>query len=293
MQQLSQIPVSPLAFGAIGDAYGFCFEFAEAAHIHANNCLAYIQHPEFADVKPGAYSDDTQMQLALAELMVSELPWTKQNIASSFVSTFKRDPRPGYAKRFYSLLDQIADGDELLAKIVPSSDRNGAAMRSPIIGLYPDESRVVESAQIQAAVTHDTPGGVDSSVAAALISHFFVYQLGEKQELPKYLKSRLPNHDWEQRWSGSVPCHGMSTVFAALTAILNTDSLGKLLEATIEYTGDVDSVATIALACASSSSSFQRDLPNVLIDDFEKSKFGMQYLIATDCKLLEKLKITR
>ena len=213
--QLSEISVSPLAFGAIGDAYGFCFEFADPTHIQANNSLAYIQHPEFHDVQPGAYSDDTQMQLALAELMIAEKPWTKQNIASSFVRTFKRDQRAGYAKRFYSLLDQVADGHELLAKIVPNSERNGAAMRSPIIGLYPDESKVIESARIQASVTHDTPGGTDSAVAAALISHFFVYQLGDKQELPKYLKSRLPNHDWDQSWSGRVPCHGMSTIYAA------------------------------------------------------------------------------
>jgi len=289
----SQPTASPLAFGAIGDAYGFCFEFADEKHIQQNNCLVYVQHPEFSDVQPGAYSDDTQMQLAVAELMISGLAWTKRNIAASFVNTFKRDPRPGYAKRFYALLDQVVDGDELLEQIVPNSERNGAAMRSPIIGLYNDEKQVIEHARIQATVTHDTAGGTDSAIAAALISHFFVYDLGDKTELPKYLKSKLPAHNWEQRWSGPVPCHGMSTILAALTAILNTDSLSEILKSTIEFTGDVDSVATIALACASSSQNFRRDLPRGLIDDFEKTEFGLQYLVDTDCRTLESLNSAR
>ena len=63
---------SPLLFGAIGDAYGFCFEFASAEFVAANNDLNYHQHPEFSSTIPGVYSDDTEMQLALAEFMLDE-----------------------------------------------------------------------------------------------------------------------------------------------------------------------------------------------------------------------------
>ena len=122
---------SPLAFGAIGDSYGFCFEFAEPEFVARHNDLEYHQHPEFADVAPGAYSDDTQMQLAIAELLAGGEEWTPIAIANQFVRVFKRDPRPGYAKRFRELLDDIETGAELIERIRPESERNGAAMRPP------------------------------------------------------------------------------------------------------------------------------------------------------------------
>ncbi|TVR33643.1 MAG: hypothetical protein EA390_03785 [Balneolaceae bacterium] len=40
--QLKHEP-SPLAFGAIGDAYGFYFEFAEAKFVDKHNDLAFQQ----------------------------------------------------------------------------------------------------------------------------------------------------------------------------------------------------------------------------------------------------------
>lgn len=89
--------------GALGDAYGFCFEFAEPEHVAAHNDLRFHPPPD-RDFAPGSYSDDTQMQLALAELIVSGKEWSRESIADAFVSTFKRDPRPGYARRFAAFL---------------------------------------------------------------------------------------------------------------------------------------------------------------------------------------------
>ena len=45
------------------------------------------------------YSDDTQMSLAIAELVIEEKDWTSQLIADKFVAVFKRDERFGYSSR--------------------------------------------------------------------------------------------------------------------------------------------------------------------------------------------------
>ena len=276
---------SPLVYGAIGDAYGFGFEFAPADFVATHNQLKYLGNP-YWQTAPGHYSDDTQMQLALAELLLLEQSWTELAVADAFVTTFKRDPRPGYAKRFYGLLQEISSGRELLDRISTPSERNGAAMRAPVLGLLPDKAEVIAKATLQARITHNSPGGVDSAVASALMGHFFTYQLGEKASLPDFLGQDLPGYDWHALWQGEVPCHGISTVQAALTAILSTDNHADLLRHCIAYTGDVDSVATIALAAASGSPAFTRNLTASLWSGLENAAFGRDALREIESRLL-------
>lgn len=273
----SDVP-SPLTFGGIGDAYGFCFEFVE----NPLNDLRYHQHPVFTDVKPGVYSDDTQMQIALAEVIASEREWTPDELARAFVDTFKRDPRAGYAERFHNFLSSINSGKEFLEKMRPESERNGAAMRAPVIGLFDSIDEVARRSEIQAKLTHDTRGGVDSAVAAALMSHYFAYSLGSKEELPAFLTKHVPGYDWNPTWTGKVPVHGINTVQAAVTAVCQSNSLSDLLRRCVAFTGDVDSVATIALASASSHASFARDIPENLWREFEPTRFGLRYVMDLD-----------
>jgi ADP-ribosyl-[dinitrogen reductase] hydrolase len=276
--------ISPLTFGAIGDAYGFCFEFASADFVREHNNLRYHHHPTFTHA-PGVYSDDTQMQMALGEIIASEREWTPREIAQTFVDVFKRDPRPGYASRFHEFLQSVKTGDEFLARINATSERNGAAMRAPIVGLFPDLSDVMTRSEVQAKLTHDTRGGIDSAVAASLLAHYFAYHLGPKEEAPAFLARHVPGYEWGTPWSGHVEVHGIQTVRAALTAITKADSLAELLKASVDFTGDVDSVATIALASASCSPHFKRDLPSALWEGIENSDYGIQYLHDLDARV--------
>jgi ADP-ribosyl-[dinitrogen reductase] hydrolase len=120
---------------AIGDAYGAGFEYAEAEFVAANNGLeGYVRNPRYPGLVPGSYTDDTQ-PIAVAELLLSGRAWTGRNIADQFVEVFRRDPRQGYSRRTYALLNTVAGGDELIAGIDARSDRSGAAMRAGPIGL--------------------------------------------------------------------------------------------------------------------------------------------------------------
>jgi ADP-ribosyl-[dinitrogen reductase] hydrolase len=85
---------------AIGDAYRAGFEYVSSKLVREHNDLShYAQHPRHT-IRPGCYTDDAQMSIAIAELIVSDTPWEPLQIANKFVEVFKRDPREGYAREF-------------------------------------------------------------------------------------------------------------------------------------------------------------------------------------------------
>lgn len=76
------------------------------------------------------------------------------------------------------------------------------------------------------------------------------------------------------------------SVRAALTTIASGSSLSEILRQCVAFTGDVDTVATIALAAASRSSEVANDLPEVLLRDLEDGRYGHSYLRQLDDRLL-------
>lgn len=270
---------------AIGDAYGAGFEYADSELVQRYNDLSrYIQHPRH-QIKPGCYTDDTQMSLAIAETLVAQEPWTPEVLAHRFVTTFKRDPREGYAGKFYRFLLQVQDGQQFLENIIWTSDKSGAAMRAAPIGVLPTIEQVIEATSIQAAITHNTPDGINAAIAAALMSHYFIYQLGEKKELGQFLETHVSG-EWSKPWQGEVRSKGWMSVRAATTAVIRNDSLSELLKDCIAFTGDVDTVGAIALAAAACSEEITQDLPDHLIDGLENGTYGRDYIIQLDKQLM-------
>jgi ADP-ribosylglycohydrolase len=270
---------------AIGDAYGAGFEYADSELVQRYNDLSrYIQHPRH-QIKPGCYTDDTQMSLAIAETLVAGEPWTPEVLAHRFVTTFKRDPREGYAGKFYRFLLQVQDGQQFLENITWTSDKSGAAMRAAPIGVLPTIEQVIKATTLQAAITHNTPDGINAAIAAALMSHYFIYQLGEKKELGQFLETYVLG-EWSKPWQGEVRSKGWMSVRAAITAVIRNDSLSELLKDCIAFTGDVDTVGAIALAAAACSEEITQDLPDHLIDGLENGTYGRDYIIQLDKQLM-------
>jgi ADP-ribosyl-[dinitrogen reductase] hydrolase len=274
---------------AIGDAYGAGFEYANRQLIRQFNDLTrYFQHPRHS-TRPGQYTDDTQMTLAIAESIISGEEWTPINLARRFVEVFKRDPREGYAGNFHAFLRQVRSGEQFLAEIRPTSDKSGAAMRAVPIGIFPTIEEVKQKATIQAAITHNTPDGINAAVAAALMSHYFIYHLGSRKNLGAFIERHVEG-EWADRWRGQVGSKGWMSVKAAISAVQEHDRLSDILRACIDYSGDVDTVATIALGAASSSEEVVQDLPDVLIYTLENGKYGRDYLVKLDEELRLKIK---
>jgi ADP-ribosylglycohydrolase len=208
-------------------------------------------------------------------------------LAQRFVAAFQRDPREGYASGFYAFLQVVRDGAEFLARIQPDSDKSGAAMRAGPIGVYPTTAEVIHRATVQAALTHNTRSGIDAAVAAALMTHYFLYRLGPKCELGEFLTAHVPG-PWTTPWRGKVGPKGMMSVHAAASAIMANHSLSDLLRSCVALTGDVDTVAAISLAAGSCSEEIASDLPAHLVDGLEDGPFGLAFLRGLDKRLLQR-----
>ena len=298
---------------AVGDAYGGGFEAADPKFIKEFNDLEYVNHPRKVARNPdsynpslipmGKYTDDTQMSLAIAEAMLDENePWTKESLANRFVEVFKRDVRRGYTGYFFKVLSNAESGKDMLENIDGKSIKSGAAMRAASLGLYPDIAEIIRKAEIQASVTHDSWLGRKSSVAVALMTHYFCYNLGQKQDLVSwlnpYLENRLHIESFEvegtyvQNWRPSsdryVRSQACDCLEAAIYAIETHDSISQILWQCVEYTGDVDTVAAIAMGPASFCSEIDQTLPDVLVWNLENNRFGADYLKDLDRQLLEK-----
>jgi ADP-ribosylglycohydrolase len=270
---------------AIGDAYGAGFEYAAHDIIRAKNDLShYHPHPRHG-IRPGCYTDDTQMSLAVAEAVVAGDPWTPRTLADRFVTAFQRDPREGYAGGFYAFLQEVRDGADFVARIRPDSDKSGAAMRAGPIGVYRSVPEVIRRCTVQAALTHNTPDGINAAVAAALMTHYFLYRLGPKSDLGQFLAAHVPG-PWTTPWQGKVGSKGIMSVQAVVTAVMAHRSLSSLLRACVDFTGDVDTVATIALAAAAGSEEYEKDLPEHLFAGLEDGPFGRGYLQELDQRLI-------
>ena len=266
------------------DAFGRGYEFIPQNVVEAQNTLKCYRLHALDHNPPGSYTDDCQMSIGVAELLLSEEDWTPLNIANSFVRCFKRDPRASYSKGFLSVLQKVKDGKELLSTLKPHSERNGAAMRSCPMGYEPDIDRLLEMAEVQAKITHDTEGGVTSSQAVALAAHYALYQLGPMSEVGAFVRTHIKG-PWEEKWKGRVPCHGVKTVQAVFHVLRNAKTMSEVLKQSIAFGGDTDSTAAIAGGCAGASQQYENDLPEFLLRDLENGKYGRDYILKLDFAL--------
>ena len=276
---------------AIGDAYGFGFEYADE-NLPLNTLERYLMHPTYGKLRPGQYTDDTQMSIAIAEAIVDGLQWEPYPLAQKFVEVFKRDPRDGYSKGFQAILESVDSGVQLIGKLNPISDKSGAAMRAGPIGILSDRREVIEKALLQASITHNHPDGRWAAAASALMTHFFLHTTHPKHELGQWIRvwcvqaGDCTGIRWAEPWTGKVGAQGWMSVRAAITAIQAHDTLADILKACVAFSGDVDTVAAIALSAASCSPTIGKVLPRALVDGLEAGPYGGQYLRALDQRLL-------
>jgi ADP-ribosyl-[dinitrogen reductase] hydrolase len=278
--------LGPLTKIAIADARGVCFEYAPRRIIRERNnwSVAYFPHHKYG-TGAGRYSDDAQMTCAVAETLVECGPdASARDFAERFVRSFKREvtPREGYASAFFDFLKSVKDADDFLARIRPDSEKSGGAMRAGPCGVLGSVEQVKVVAARQAAITHNTPGGIAAAQAAALMCHYFYYRIGPRTGLPAFLDAHVPGHDWAQPHKGDIGPVGIDAVRAALTAVMAADTLPDLLIACVDFGGDVDTVAAIAMAAAAWSVEIDQALPQMLWDELESGEYGRDYLAGLD-----------
>lgn len=273
----------------IADAYGAGFEYAPEQRVREHNLgTYYVQHQKYRALHK-RYTDDTQMALSIGEAMLEDDPWNKSSLAKRFVRGFKRDERTGYAGGFYKLLCDVQSGAELLERLGPAdSDKSGAAMRAWPLGLLPDTNEILYRAHIQASITHNTTLGIAAAQASALMVHYFYRVGGDQDYLGRYLENFVPEVEWSKPYEGKVGAKGWMSVQAAVTAVTKSKTLTEVLTNSVAFTGDVDTVATIAMAAASHCPLIVRDIHPTLNFELENGTYGRDYLAKLDQQLLSK-----
>lgn len=285
--------IGPLVACAIGDAYGAGFEFIPPDDVAKQNDLAgYKLHPRWGKslggIRPGEYTDDTQMSLAVCEHLLTNSRWNHSSLAQRWVGAFKRDPRRGYAAGFFQLLVDSDDGDDLLSIIEPTSYKNGGAMRAWPLGFLMNPRRVIDLAMLQASVTHATQSGMAAAAAAALMFHYCWYDTptwADLLNLPFLIDSELPGFGFQDPWEGHVSTDAVDTVRAALTALVQGTDMASVLRQAVAWTGDVDTVAAIAMPAAAVCGHRDQDGMTPLFDGLENAQWGRDFLMGLDEKL--------
>ncbi|MDQ7814512.1 MAG: ADP-ribosylglycohydrolase family protein [Patescibacteria group bacterium] len=270
---------------AIADAYAMATEFVDASRDcdlirEALAFRRYVKHPKYQQFA-GQYTDDTEMSCANARVLIAHPPpYEPIEFARAWLDEFNRGGRrKGYAKKFQSFLESVADGEEFLAKINSASDSNGACMRAVPIGVLPKIEDVISVATLQAKITHDTPPALFSARAVALMTHYALHVSDTFEGLQRFLRINLPPEDaiyldeLRTPWVGRVHKNNgrplaVSTVHAAYFVIRTNSELIHMLEDIIQFGGDTDSVAAITWGIASTLHR-EEELPDFLFRELE------------------------
>ena len=128
---------------------------------------------------PWRYSDDTEMAIAILNVLEEHEEIDQDALAQAFSRRFQNDPERGYGAGTYWLLHQIGEGRDWrsVSREVfrgQGSLGNGAAMRAGPIGAYfaGNLPEVVQQARRSAEVTHAHPDGHAGAIAVAVAAAY-------------------------------------------------------------------------------------------------------------------------
>jgi ADP-ribosylglycohydrolase len=175
MTQLSTVSYSPLQRMllsldglSVGDAFGQRF-FGHPDDVSRRLMQQIVPDPVWR------YTDDTEMTLAIVELVAERETIDQDKLARMFARRYMADPMRGYGGGAHTVLQSIAAGSHwrpVAAALFDGTGSmgNGAAMRSGPIGAYfaGDTERIVLEAARSAQVTHAHPDAQAGAVAVAL-----------------------------------------------------------------------------------------------------------------------------
>jgi|GEM_PF-4502062 len=284
------VPIGPLTAVAMADAFARGFEFGlPLPYEMLKGMTGYRAHSMWPFLPPGSYSDDTQMTLALAELLLlhpGSLP-SADEIENKLVAAYAHDPR-GYSTRMREAFGKAVESGEPLSDILGNAkgDSAGAAMRASVSGVLGDVRHVMHFAKVQAEITHAGDGVLAAQMAAMMA---FLTCVGcERSAVRAKLLSHWPDARLREPLKGRPLNKGMACVVTALNCLENAASLWDLLLRCVAVGGDTDTVAVIAMGAGWWCRDLPNDLPHWLWYGLEDGAYGRSHLRRTEIKLAPK-----
>ena len=253
---------------SVGDAFGQRFFFPWVVERADRNNL-----PE----PPWHYTDDTEMAMAVVEVLEQCGEVDQDALASAFVRRFAAEPARGYGSGAAELLKQIWRGENwrIASRGLfggTGSFGNGAAMRVAPLGAWfaDDVEETIRQARLSAEVTHAHPEGQAGAVAVALAAGWvwrrsaqtssadpaellpWVAEHLEECEVRKRIRraAEFSREDWAFDVASAVGCgHEVSaqdTVpFCLWLAAAEMDDFCEALWVAARVGGDVDTTCAI------------------------------------------------
>jgi ADP-ribosylglycohydrolase len=173
--QVAQDPAARLARAelsldglSVGDAFG------ERFFVHPDLVLDMVEARALPRA-PWAYTDDTEMALALVQVLEAHGRVEQEALATLFGRRYRRNPHRGYGGTAHDILQKVHLGlpwREVSSEVFggTGSKGNGGAMRVGPLGAWfaDDLSRAAAEARLSAEVTHWHPEGQAGAVAVAV-----------------------------------------------------------------------------------------------------------------------------
>ena len=251
-----------VAVGAtIGDALGMPLEFGPA--ILPDRLLRTMQSGR---LPAGAFTDDTEMALALAESLLAHDPLDPADLAQRFVAWYRAGPADiGGQTRL--ALRRIGHGEPWEAAVAavqaenPLSAGNGSIMRCWPVALarWADLDRLLADSRLQSQVTHPHPECVAGCAFLNAAIYYLAHGVNPPQavtqalaqaDLPDKLRqvvtaaphkrrAELPNSGWVRH-----------TLESAVWGLLTTDSFEEALVQVVNLGNDADTAGAVVGALA-------------------------------------------
>jgi ADP-ribosylglycohydrolase len=251
---------------SIGDAFGE--RFLHLPREAPDRIAARLPAPP-----PWPWTDDTQMAMALLEVLARHGAVEQDELATCFAG--RMESHRGYGAAAFELLLQLQAGerwDRAAAALFhgQGSLGNGAAMRVAPLGAYfaDDLDRVAHEAARSAAVTHAHPDGIAGAIAVAIAAALAVRSRGSGLDAGPYLAAvaaRTPpgaTRDGVERASrlppptrppdavvalgnGSRITAADTVPFALWSAARHADDVADALWTTASGLGDIDTTCAI------------------------------------------------
>lgn len=265
---------------AVADSYCIPFEFVDDPESHGlvNDLATYQQHPRYDGLKPSQFTDDTQRSIANAKVVLAYNWHDPCAYVRAMQEEFCRDPRDGYSHRFQTFMEENTSTYPLdwLRAIPIRKESNGSIMGAAPLGYLFDPVEVRLAANLQAMTTHSI-ATAPFAQTIALASHYFIYELGEREDLLGFLFEEVEGVDQAlgdivlggDYPKGPVKMTARDTCHAVLGLLKRCNSLTEIIKAAVDLRGDTDSVAALSVAIASTSKDYEDDLPQSLKEGLE------------------------
>ncbi len=246
---------------AIGDALGMPLEFGPAVPLDQ-----LVRTMQAGRLPAGAFTDDTEMALALAESLLTHDPLNPSDLAQRFVAWYRAGPAD-IGRQTRLALRRIAHGEPWDAAVAavqaetPWSAGNGSVMRCWPVALARcnDLERLLADSRLQSQVTHPHP----ECVAGCAFVNAAIYHMArgippaeavnralDQADLPTELRQvieiapakrrdDLPNTGWVRH-----------TLESAIWGLLITDSFEEAVVQVANLGDDADTAAAVVGALA-------------------------------------------